>query len=232
MLVEGRRSVQSAIEADAPLVELLVSESHLADQDFWSLLAGSSIPVYQLSEKDARRIATVETHQGILAVAKIELPAFEAFEQMNTVIALDGVQDPGNVGTIIRTAAWFGVQGILAGAGTADFFNPKVIRASMGGIWDVQLGRVDNLAQSLQALKSSGFSLVSADLEGEALKSWKPAGRIALVIGSEAHGVSAEVGGLAAQKVTIPGAGRKGGTESLNAGMAAGIILHHWLGEA
>lgn len=228
MLIEGSRSVKSAIEAGASLCEVLISEDRLQDAALPGLVAGVQCPIYRLTPKDARRISTVETHQGVIAVARIATPALEQFTRMPAVLVLDGVQDPGNVGTIIRTAAWFGVPGIIAGPGTADFFNPKVVRATMGGIWDVHLARVNDLPGHLETLKQAGISIVCADLEGQALHAWQPASQVAIVIGSEAHGVASEVQAMVDTAVTIQGAGKRLGTESLNAAMAAGIILYHW----
>ncbi|MFK7845038.1 MAG: TrmH family RNA methyltransferase [Rhodothermales bacterium] len=234
MLVEGWRSVQSALLAEAPLSELLVTEKVLENEEMMDIITSSKkiaindLPVYEISEKAARLISSVETTQGIFAVAGIEPPALSKFESMKRIIALDGVQDPGNVGTIIRTAAWFGIEGVLASEATADFYNPKVIRSSMGGLWDITLARVANLPGTLNTLKEAGMQMVCADLNGKPLADWQPATQTVLVVGGEANGISKWVQSVVDAAVTIPGAEHKKGAESLNAGMAAGIIMHHW----
>ena len=228
MLVEGLRSVKSSLLAGAPLHEILVTEAILEDKEIEETIKATQSPVYAITEKAARQISSVETHQGIFAVAGIYTTPLEEFEKMAAVVALDGVQDPGNVGSIIRTAAWFGIAGILAGADTADFYNPKVIRASMGGIWDVKLARLPDLASGLLRLKKDGATMVAAELEGTPLSDWQPGKATVLVIGGEAHGISDAVNMTIDERVTIVGAMKKQGAESLNAGMAAGIIMHHW----
>ncbi len=234
MLIEGWRSVKSALLADAPLTELLVTEKVLEHVEVMRIIAAANkvaineLPVYEITNKAARLISSVESPQGVFAVAGIETPPLARFKSMKRIIALDGVQDPGNVGTIIRTAAWFGIEGVLASEATADFFNPKVIRSSMGGLWDVALSRVGNLPDTLNSLKTAGMQMICADLNGEPLADWQPATQTVLVVGGEANGISKWVQSVIDAAVTIPGVENKKGAESLNAGMAAGIIMHHW----
>ena len=231
MLVEGWRSVASALEAGAPVVDLLITPHFKQKQAdhaaVISTAANRGINLFEVSEKDARQISTTETDQGIIAVAQIDQTPTDDFLSYSSVIVLDGVQDPGNVGTIIRTAAWFGLEGVIGAPGTADFYNPKVIRSSMGGIWDVALSRIEDIAALLGMLKANNSSVVAADLQGKALHDWQPEGSVALVIGGEAHGISTVVHDMIDESVTIPG-GKGTGVESLNAGLAAGIIMHHW----
>lgn len=234
MLVEGWRSVQSALLADALLSELLVTEKVLENEEVMRVISSNDkvavneLPVYEITEKAARLISSVESTQGVFAVAGIETAPLAKFELMKRIIALDGVQDPGNVGAIIRAAAWFGIEGVLASEATADFYNPKVIRSSMGGLWDISLARVANLPGSLNTLKAAGMQIVCADLKGEPLVDWRPASQTVIVIGGEANGVSKWVQSEVDTAVTIPGVQDRKGAESLNAGMAAGIIMHHW----
>jgi TrmH family RNA methyltransferase len=149
--------------------------------------------------------------------------------RLHRVLVLDGVQDPGNVGTILRTAAWFGLDAVLGGTGTADFYNPKVVRASMGGLWDVPVARSEALGEDLKTFKSNGFELVGADLDGLTLDQWQPESTGVLVLGNEANGISPEVRLLIDRYVTISGRGKRGGTESLNVATAAGILMHRWM---
>ncbi len=229
MLIEGWRSVESAFIAGASLTEVLVSENVRGDKALLSTMQIAGIPLYNLPAKVARRISTVETQPGVIAVSNIPHTPIEEFVELQTLIVLDGLQDPGNVGTIIRTAAWFGIDAVLGGTGTADFFSPKVVRASMGGIWDMKLGQTENLGADLQAMKKAGFKIASADLKGQDLNQWQPSVKTALVIGSEAHGISPEVQLVVDEAITISGGTDRKATESLNAGMAAGIIMHHWV---
>lgn len=230
MLIEGWRSVAAALEAGAPVVELLLTPAMAEDAGVVRMMqADQSAVVYEISEKVARQISAVDTAPGIFAVARIDATNAASLEAMQTIVALDGVQDPGNVGTIIRTAAWFGVDAVLGNADTADFFSPKVVRASMGGIWDTALVREHGFVEALAALKKAGFQLVGADLDGTPLTTWQPTGQTVLIIGGEANGISDHIRSMLDMRITIADNKSGQGTESLNAAIAAGIILHRWM---
>jgi TrmH family RNA methyltransferase len=231
MLIEGVRSVEAAVEAGAPLVEILVTDAVQAEARVQALLQEAQVPVYILPERELGKLSEVQTSQGVLAVARIDLLPEERLGTCQTILALDGVQDPGNVGTLIRTAAWFGTDAVLAGPGTADVFNPKVVRAAMGGLWDVPLAQTDDLEVSLRNLQASGFSCYGADLEGTPATAWIPRQPSVLVLGSEAHGLSSGVAALLDERVAIRGTPRREGTESLNVAIAGGILVYAWLGK-
>jgi len=231
LLIEGVRSVEAAVEADAPLVELIVSEAAQEDERVQAFVQAAAVPVHTVSEHDLGKLSDVQTSQGVLAVARIKLLPEDRLSSCPTILALDGVQDPGNVGTLIRTAAWFGARAVLAGPGTADVFNPKVVRATMGGLWDVPLARTDDLATTLTRLQKAGFSCYGADLEGTSAARWTPRNPSVLVLGSEAHGLSPDVQALLDEHIAIQGAPRREGTESLNVAIAGGILVYAWLGK-
>ena len=231
-LVEGLRSVESAVAAGAPLVELLVTDEARADDRVRALLDRAAVPVHVVPARELDRIAATATTQGLVAVARAERadPAVLS----GAVVALDGVQDPGNVGAILRTAAWFGADAVLVGPGTADPFGPKAVRAAMGGLWDLAIAATDDLAADLRRLQSRGLVLYGADLDGEPAHAWSPRHDGVLVLGSEAHGLSDDVYGVLDGRVRIaapPSAGTARGVESLNVSVAAGVLLHRWLGE-
>lgn len=188
-------------------------------------LAAAGVPLFEAPGPVFERISDTVNSQGILAAVRArDLPLEQVhFAERAVALALDGVADPGNVGTVIRTAAWFGVSVVLLGRGCADLFNPKTVRSTMGGIFHVPVCRNPDLPKALARLKSMGFSLTAAAMDGSSdWSAWAGAPRSALVLGSEAHGVSAEVLRLADQRVTIP---RRGKGDSLNVAVAAGILL-------
>jgi len=230
LLIEGVRSVAAAVDARAPLVEVLVSSATGSDRRIRALLDRAGVPVHQLSEREMARISDVQTSQGILAVARTMLYPESELRTNRSVLVLDGIQDPGNTGTILRSAAWFGVDAVLAGPDTADFFNPKTVRAAMGGLWDVRLSRTNDLADELLVLHEAGFTLYGADLEGLGIEEWQVRTPSVLVLGSEAHGLSASVRAVLDERITIAGADSRRGAESLNVAVAAGILMHHWRG--
>ena len=139
-------------------------------------------------------------------------------------MALDGVQDPGNLGTIWRTADAAGFQALVAGPGCAEALSPKVQRAAMGSGFRVPLAKVDDLAAWLSALAKSGYAVVATSLDGEPFyERAKLPDKFALVIGSEARGISPEVSNSATVSLKLP---MRGGAQSLNASVAAGIMMY------
>lgn len=231
-LVEGIRSVESAVAACAPLVEIVASSEAASEPRVKAMLDAASVPVSVVSAKDAERVSDARTSQGVVAVARAVATTFDR-SRLSTgakagVVVLDAVQDPGNVGTIIRTAAWFGVSAVIAGPGTADLESPKVVRAAAGGLWDVDLMRAEGLASALDELKDAGFTLSGADTAGDPVESWRPADRLAMVLGGEANGLSIDVRGRLSSTVGIRRVGAGRGVESLNVAVAAGVLMHRW----
>ena len=225
-LVEGVRSVEAAVEAGATLAEVLVTAEAAATPRVDVLLRRAACPVREVAARELAKVSEVETAQGVVALAGI--PPSPDLRTARRVLALDGLQDPGNVGTLVRTAAWFGLDAVVAGPGTADFFSPKVVRSAMGGLWDVGLARTDDLAATLGTLKQQGRSLYGAALDGVAANAWRPEGPGVLVLGSEAHGLSSAAAALLDVAVSIPGATGRRGTESLNVAVAGGVLLYAW----
>ncbi len=232
-LIEGHRSVQAALAANARLEEILVDYALTIDKALLDLAKIANVPIHAVGEQDLARLGDVQHGQGIVAVAQtVTMETPNGLDGARTVLALDGVQDPGNVGALVRTAAWFGVDVVLAGSGTADFESPKVVRSSMGGLWDVRLVPTDDLGSTLKDLAQNGLAITGADLDGQPAASWKPSRTGVLVLGSEAHGISDGVRGLLDHRVSLasphPVEGR--GVESLNVVVAGGILMERWLG--
>ena len=227
MLIEGVRSVESAILGKARIEQLVVLPHLLEQNAIRTLLEQANAPVYVMNDKQAKSISSVENGQGILAVAQQKKDAFEDLLGHHSLLILDGIQDPGNVGTIIRTAAWFGIQGILTGPGTVDLYHPKTVRATMGGLWDITCVKALHLVQALGTLKQHEFNLCGTYLNGKPLQEWQPRGRVALIVGSEATGISDDVTRFVDTSITIPGSGGRA-TESLNAATSASVCMYHW----
>lgn len=179
----------------------------------------------KVEQREIDRLSQQQTPQGVLAV--FELPEKEKFfPSKGIILALDGVQDPGNLGTIIRLADWFGITQILAGGGTADAFAPKVVQATMGALGRVNIYRVENLAETLASLGDRpviGTFLDGSDLYGSEI-SLSPAPVV--VMGNEGNGISDAVGQVCTRRLRIPSfpPGRQT-VESLNVAMATGIII-------
>lgn len=175
----------------------------------------------EISEKDLSRISSLKTPNQVLAVVDIpERIATRTGDLSGLVLALDGINDPGNLGTIIRIADWFGIGQIICSEDTVDVYNPKAVQASMGSLFRVQVVYTD-LAEFL---KNPGLKLpkFGAVMDGENIYNKKLPAEGLLVIGSESHGIRPETASAIDTGLTIPASGPA--TESLNAAVATGII--------
>lgn len=180
---------------------------------------------YLISEPVAEKLARTRTSQGVWCV--FDTPA-ATLHSLNgrRLVALDGVQDPGNVGAVLRSAAAFGWQGVLLGAGCADAFGLKALRAGMSSTVKLPVVRTNDLPQSLQELRAQGYLCLAARLEdSEELPSVPSECPCVLVIGSEGRGICQAVAEACDKSVRIPIAPQM---ESLNAAVAAAVLMWHY----
>ena len=213
-LVEGVRMVREALSSGLPVRALLLREDRSVEP------VPEDIPVYLLTEQVFQSVCDTRTPQGIAAViGKSVRPA-----EGPMLLALDGVQDPGNVGTMIRTADAAGFTGVLLSRDCADLFSPKVLRATMGSVFRLGFSFPDSLPDALLDLKEKGYSVLSSQLDGEPFFERKNlSSSCVLIIGNEGNGVSPEVRAVATHRLCLP---MRGGAESLNASVAAGIMMY------
>ncbi|MBR1682912.1 MAG: RNA methyltransferase [Bacteroidaceae bacterium] len=186
----------------------------------------TQIPVDLVSDEELRQASLLQTPQQMLALFRIpeDEGALADVAAGSLCLALDGVQDPGNLGTIVRVADWFGVRDIWCSVGTADIWNPKAVQATMGGLSRVRVHYI-NLSASLRALPTD-VPVYGTSLSGESLWTTTLQPRGVVVMGNEGNGVSGEVDALCSKRLLIPNypAGQPT-TESLNVAMATGIVL-------
>lgn len=214
-LAEGRKMVEEALHSAFPVEALLVDEKRAAEFDL-----PQNVPIYALPENVLAAVCDTKTPQGIAAVVRISLGA----QLGRRLVALDAVQDPGNVGTIIRTADAAGLDGVLLSDQCADVFSPKTLRATMGSIFRMPIQVTDDLPAALLRLREEGCSVISSQLDGEPFYQRSPVGeRFCLIIGNEGNGISDAVKATATHRVKLP---MRGGAESLNAAIAAGIMMY------
>ena len=174
-----------------------------------------------LSAHEMERLGTLESGNELLGVVRMPdraLPVAPGAGEL--VLVLDGVADPGNLGTILRVADWFGLRQVLCSTGSVDVYNPKCVQASMGAIFRVAVG-YDELAPRLDAWRSAGTHLYLASMEGRPVFELSLQRPAALVLGSESHGISPAVRALGGELLSVP---RLGGAESLNVAMAASAL--------
>ena len=174
----------------------------------------------EINESELERISLLQTPNKVIAVFYKKENELTDLKN-NFSLMLDEIQDPGNMGTIIRTADWFGIKNIICSNECADCYNPKVVQASMGS-----LGRVNIIYTQLEEFihENKGISIYAATLTGKHLSSFNKLKEGIILIGNESKGVKENLLRLAAEQITIP---KYGEAESLNAGVAAGIILSH-----
>lgn len=206
-VVEGEKAVGEFLDSEWAIEALYAT-------DQWS-----GVGAVCISEKELQRISFLKSPNKVLALIKMKPQLSNV--QGNTVIALDGVSDPGNLGTIIRLADWFGVNHICCSSDVVDCYNPKVIQASMGS-----LARVDLHYGELNAMLSAmvDYDLFCTVLDGEPLSGLGASHKKVIIFGNESQGVSPEIQGICKHKVSIP-KHKHSRAESLNVAMACGICL-------
>ena len=214
-VVEGRKMVEELLVSSFETVYVFATEHYQAAHPIHDerLETVTEVQISQMSNQD--------TPPGILAVARIPKPT--VIQNQGMVLALDGIANPGNMGTIIRTAEWFGIRQVVCSEDCVELWNPKVIQATMGSVFRMSIIFTD-LEGYLSEAKASGKAVYGALLEGENIfrkEGWKEG---VVVIGSESHGIRSKVLPLITHPITIPRAAGSV-TESLNASIAAGIIL-------
>ena len=218
-IVEGRKSVEMLLDSPFNIRELFATESFV--RQYKTLLHGH--PVVIGSPADLERISALSTSPEILAVVQQPLCA-EPIADDKPIIALDRIADPGNMGTIIRTADWFGIQQVICSLDCVELYNPKTIQATMGSFCHVNVSR-RSLLDFLQEQRSHR-RIVGAFLGGEDVRTFDFQQNDILVIGSESHGISPEVAARMTHKITIPcGVQNAPTAESLNAAVAAAILM-------
>jgi TrmH family RNA methyltransferase len=215
-VVEGAKSVIELLKSDFVTTWVAATEDFIAEHERQLGLSGAEI--ITASEEQLATLGTYQTNDAAVAVARIKANRYLNIGEGEIALVLDSIRDPGNLGTIIRTADWYGVKNIIASEDTADFYNPKVLGATMGSFTRVDIQYV-SLTDYLTAAKKPIYGTFLDGLDVHQL-SFKTGGLI--VIGNESNGISPDVEKLVSQKITIPRVGR---AESLNAAIATGIVL-------
>lgn len=188
------------------------------------------IPISMMDEKAHKKISHLVTPNQVLAVVNMpddDLSADDIKDKL--VLMLDDIKDPGNLGTIIRTADWYGIEHIICSSTSVDVFNPKVVQATMGSVARVKV-HYTKLEDFLETL-STAYPVYAMSLDGEDITKISPGGNGIIIIGNEARGISPSLLALASKKLHIPSyteGSRKPGAESLNASIATAIACHEF----
>lgn len=212
-LVEGKKPVLEALSSSYQIQGLFSTDP------LWIAEQGRGVVI---NAREMEQISALATPSEHLAVVK--MPTQADINWGEKLIVLDGIADPGNMGTILRTADWFGFNQIICSEDAVELYNPKVVQSTMGSLFRMQIHYRD-LSEILPLLKSQGYRLAGADLSGSSYMHFDFKGKLALVIGSESHGLKPHSREMLTDLVHIPGSGN---AESLNAGIATGILLARW----
>jgi TrmH family RNA methyltransferase len=215
-VVEGAKSVEELLKSSFDISLVVVNES-LALQ--WEkLLSKTNAEIEVAKDAELTAMGSFQTNTSALAIGKFKPVVRPVVAANEYAVVLDDIRDPGNLGTIIRTADWYGIKDIIASEETADFYNPKVISASMGSFCRVNVFYTA-LTQYLSSVK---LPVYGTFLNGDNIHNHRFEGGGYLVMGNEANGISSAVEKFVTHKITIP---RFGKSESLNAGVATAIVL-------
>lgn len=226
--IEGIKLIQEAIQENAKIKQIVICEecerTEVISKELMYEIA--KFECIYVTKKIYNYITEMKTPQGILAVIEKENSENDIDYTQNIILALDGIQDPGNLGTILRTADSIALKQILVSKDTADCYNPKVVRSSMGAIFRVKVIECEDLEITLKQLKKHKYTVITTSLQTSNSIYDVKYRRNIIVIGNEANGVSEKIQKLADKKVKIPMLGK---TESLNASVATGIILYEYV---
>jgi TrmH family RNA methyltransferase len=224
-IAEGRKICEEVLNSDYD-IEALIFDSGSNRQESENLINGflkANIPIYDCDSVSFNKIADSKSPQNTIAIVKTK--DREVVFNADKYICLEKISDPGNLGTIIRTGIWFGIENFCLSTDSVDCFNPKVIRSTMGAVFNAKISYFDDIYHGflnrIPNLKSFGASLDADKLIGEISIPTK----FALVFGNEADGLSDEFESKLDEKYLIPGSGE---AESLNLAVSAGISIYHF----
>jgi TrmH family RNA methyltransferase len=225
-VIEGEKLLIEAIKTNQKIEFIMLSEKVFSSDRFNEIIetVEDNVNFYILEHKLFQSISNLENSQGILAVVSFNVKELKDISIRNIIFYSDGIQDPGNLGTIIRSIDAFGLGGIIIGENTVDPYNPKVVRATMGSIFRVPIFLNRNGINGLSYLQEKGFRILSTvPKEGIHINEFDFKTGDCIVIGNEGNGVSEEIKLLASDHLMI---NMKGNAESLNASIAAAIIMY------
>lgn len=227
--MEGIRAVEELLKSPSQRFKVIYTEeleTNRRGQLLLKNLAHSKIEMTKILPRELAAVSDCETPAGILAV--VNITEHRLADLLNApkpfLVILDGIQDPGNLGTIIRTAEAAGVTGIILGRETVDQYNPKVVRATMGSLLRLPVVKVDSLLELIEKLRSKNIKTLACDVRGS--KNYYEASwslPLALLFGNEGAGMSQEIAGKIDEVIKIP---QRRGVDSLNVAVAAGIIMY------
>ncbi len=227
-IIEGIKLVKEAIEEKANIKQIIIcdncEDTGIIPKDLMYEIAKYNC-IY-VTENILKTMSDVNAPQGIMAIIGRNNKEKDIDYSQDIIVALDDIQDPGNLGTILRTVDSIGLNQILVSKGTADCYNPKVVRSTMGAIFRIKIIECEDLEQTLKETQKNNFKLIVSSLQTNNSLYDINFDKKVIIIGNEANGVEPQIQEMADEKIKIPMLGK---TESLNASVATGIILYEYV---
>jgi RNA methyltransferase, TrmH family len=223
--VEGIKLITEAINSGYSC-EILMFTNQFAEEEksFLSNIKKKKIVTEIIKQNELDKLCDTKTPQGIAGVFnyKNNITSPDPGNSGPVIAALENITDPGNMGVILRNCDWFGINKIIVSQGCVEILNPKVIRSSAGSVFHLDIYESGNFYKELEMLKKHNYDIITADLDGSDLYSYKKKKNIVIVLSNEANGPSKQILELSDKIITIP---KKGKAESLNVGSASAVIL-------
>ena len=224
-LLEGPKLLKEAMKSGIQIKQIFAKESWFAntiDKIPENVMCAST------NNEELERISQLSTPNEVVAIALIpERSHVDLPENNELVIYLDNINDPGNLGTIIRLADWFGLKGIVISSGSVDPYNPKVVQSSMGSLFRVKV-EISDPENYLHKAKQASIKIMGADMDGKDIYSTDISGGGIVVMGSESHGISEQAKSFLTDTISIPNFSANEEVESLNVSMASAIIISEY----
>lgn len=221
--VDGWKSVYEGLKSNFICKVLIINHDSVdSHRELFLIAQKNNIRVEVIKNFEFKKISNTVSPQGVAAVFQIPKPNISSISKSNIIVALENISDPGNLGTIIRTCDWFGIENIALSEDCVDLYNPKVVRSTMGSIFHVSAIEDKYFYSTLSKLKLSGFKLLTAHMEGKNIYNYVSKKKLVLCFCNEAKGPTAELQKLSDEFLNIPS---KGKAESLNVASAAAIII-------
>ena len=218
-LVEGKRIVKELIQSSALIDQIYVSEDFIIkNADF--ILFDSNI-TYEIIPNDViSKIKTTDSSQEVFAISFINNSL--DIQIQTPILVLDDISDPGNLGTLLRSASWYGINNVLVSSKSVDIYNPKVVRSAMGAHFHITNLHQLSEEKIRSIINDESINIIAATLNGSSHKNFDPSNNWALILGNEAHGVTESMLNIANDQVSIP---KLGNMESLNVGVAGSVLI-------
>ncbi len=221
-LAEGKRLIDEGLNSNFECDRIFITEAFKkTESKFISKISKKKIPINSIPLYDLLKLCSTKNPQEIVAVFNLKSNNTKLINAQ-PVIALENISDPGNLGTILRTCDWFGIKNVLINKGSAELYNPKVLRASMGAVFNLNIIDDVILIEELKKLKNKNYLSVIADMKGTNYKRADWSNKTVVTFCNEANGPSQELKEICDMQITIP---KKGKIESLNVAAAAAVII-------